>query len=73
MNDIKIGTRVLAPNVDRFRNDVGTPCEFPLPRSVEGRVVERALFLDLRVRVEFLIDFQKNYVWAYAADVNTLG
>ncbi len=70
--DIKIGTKVLAPNVDRYLNDVGSPCSFELPRTVQGIVVERALFLDLRVRIEFLIDYQKNYVWKPAAEVNTL-
>lgn len=70
--NIKIGTRVLAPNVEHYSNDVGSPCSFPLPRTVEGIVVERALFLDLRVRVEFLINFQKNYVWKPATEVNTL-
>jgi len=70
---MKIGTRVIAPNVDRYTNERGLPEEFPLPRSVEGVVVERAEFLDLRVCVEFLLDYQKYYVWKYAADVTTLG
>lgn len=72
MVDIKIGTKVLAPNVEHYLNGVGSPCQFDLPRSVEGVVTERALFLDLRIRIEFLIDHQKNYVWKPAAEVNTL-
>lgn len=70
--DIKIGTKVLAPNVEHYLNSVGSPCKFELPCTIEGIVVERALFLDLRVRIQFLIDYQKNYVWKSATDVNTL-
>ena len=68
-----INQKVVVPYVDRYTCIKGYPREFDPPQRVEGFIKERALFLELRVLVEFEVNHAPCQVWKYATEVELVG
>jgi hypothetical protein len=66
---VKIGQSVAVKGVDRYTCVKGYPYEFNPPQDIIGIITQRALFLELRVLVEFEVKHAKYQIWKYASDV----
>jgi hypothetical protein len=65
-----MGDKVILKEIDRCHSPIGCDTYIDPPMTnVEGTIVNLATFIDKRVCVEFIRNFQKHTVWKYEFDL----
>lgn len=66
----KMGDKIVLKEVDRCLSPTGFDIYIDPPMTnVEGTVVYLSTFIDKRICVEFVRNFQKHTIWKYEFDV----
>lgn len=69
MSKYNIGDSIKLNGVDRCQAHNGYDVYLDSPLDVDGKIVAIANFIDKRICVEFLINYQKHTVWKYEFDI----
>ena len=70
---MRIGDKVKLKELARCLSPIGAYTYIDPPIDVEGMVIQTAEFVNKRVCIEFLINFQKHTVWKYEDEVTKSG